>query len=227
MRPIRGLTAPARRIRRPGRCSGPPALVQTGAGGFAFAGRRDLRKQGATARRPWRAAARPADASSAVPSRERRPPTGLRHLFLPSPLGGEGPGVRGERPRTSDRPPSPQPLSPEGRGEKGKSSMAVKNAHCSWCGAAFAAEQPWPRTCLVCTSVSYLNPAPVVALLLPVDDGVLCVRRGIPPAVGQLALPGGFLDVHESWQQGAARELFEETGLRVDAAEVELFDVLS
>jgi len=105
--------------------------------------------------------------------------------------------------------------------------MAVKNAHCSWCGAAFAAEQPWPRTCLVCTSVSYLNPAPVVALLLPVDDGVLCVRRGIPPAVGQLALPGGFLDVHESWQQGAARELFEETGLRVDAAEVELFDVLS
>jgi ADP-ribose pyrophosphatase YjhB (NUDIX family) len=105
--------------------------------------------------------------------------------------------------------------------------MPVKHAHCSWCGTAFAPDQPWPRTCASCASVSYLNPKPVAVLVLPVDDGVLCVRRAIPPGVGKLALPGGFLDVHESWQEGAARELFEETGLRVEAAEVETFDVLS
>src|SRR5262249_34200900 len=105
--------------------------------------------------------------------------------------------------------------------------MTVRHAHCSWCGVAFAPEQPWPRTCAGCTRVSYLNPVPVTVLLLPVDDGLLCVRRGIPPGLGKLALPGGFLDFHESWQQGCVRELFEETGLRLDAAEVELFDVLS
>src|SRR5262249_55827978 len=126
--------------------------------------------------------------------------------FLPSPLVGEGLGVRGTQ-----------------RG----GPMAAKHAHCSWCGAAYAPEQPWPRTCAACSRVSYLNPVPVAVLLLPVDYGLLCVRRGIPPGVGRLALPGGFLDVHETWQEGAVRELFEETGLRVDAAEVEPFDVLS
>jgi ADP-ribose pyrophosphatase YjhB (NUDIX family) len=105
--------------------------------------------------------------------------------------------------------------------------MSVKHAHCSWCGTAFAPEQSWPRTCAGCTRISYLNPIPVVVLLLPIDDGLLCVRRGIPPGVGKLALPGGFLDFHETWQEGAVRELFEETGLRVGAAEVEPFDILS
>lgn len=63
--------------------------------------------------------------------------------------------------------------------------------------------------------------------LLPVGDGPLCVRRAIPPGVGQLALPGGYIDHSETWQRAAARELFEETGLRVDPAEVEHFRTLS
>ena len=29
---------------------------------------------------------------------------------------------------------------------------------CSYCGRAFAADQPWPRTCAGCAQVSYLNP---------------------------------------------------------------------
>ena len=105
--------------------------------------------------------------------------------------------------------------------------MLKKNAHCSYCGQRFAEGAAWPRTCAGCQSISYVNPAPVGVLVLPVDGGVLCVRRGIPPGVGKLALPGGFLDVGETWQEGTVRELFEETGLRVPAAEVELFDVLS
>lgn len=104
----------------------------------------------------------------------------------------------------------------------------MKNhSHCGFCGCAFAANQAWPRACAGCARTSYLNPTPVAVCLLPVDGGLLCVRRAIPPAVGRLALPGGYIDFAETWQQAAARELFEETGLRIDAAEVEHVRTLS
>lgn len=42
---------------------------------------------------------------------------------------------------------------------------------------------------------------------------VLLVERGIEPYKGKWALPGGFLRMEESAEQGALRELQEETGL--------------
>lgn len=102
-----------------------------------------------------------------------------------------------------------------------------KNAHCSYCGQGYAPDLAWPRQCGGCESISYLNPLPVGIVLLPVDDGLLVVRRTIEPAFGQLALPGGFLDVHETWQEGCARELREETGVHVEANEIRLFRAYS
>ncbi|GII90533.1 NUDIX domain-containing protein [Sinosporangium siamense] len=105
--------------------------------------------------------------------------------------------------------------------------MAIKNSHCSYCGTAYAAGSAWPRTCGGCGQTGYLNPLPVAVMVLPVDDGLLVVRRDVEPRRGELALPGGFIDMGESWQQAAARELREETGVAVDPAAVRLLDVHS
>jgi ADP-ribose pyrophosphatase YjhB (NUDIX family) len=67
----------------------------------------------------------------------------------------------------------------------------------------------------------------VAVTLLPVDGGLLCVRRTIPPGLGELALPGGFLEVGETWQEGCARELREETGIFINPDEVRLFRAYS
>ncbi|GGO78664.1 NUDIX domain-containing protein [Nonomuraea cavernae] len=105
--------------------------------------------------------------------------------------------------------------------------MAIKNSHCSYCGQAYTPDQAWPRTCSGCGNTGYLNPLPVAVMLLPVDGRLLVVRRDVEPGRGELALPGGFIDIGESWQQAAVRELREETGVVVDVADVRLFDVLS
>jgi ADP-ribose pyrophosphatase YjhB (NUDIX family) len=63
--------------------------------------------------------------------------------------------------------------------------------------------------------------------LVPVDGGLLVVRRGIPPGVGKLALVGGFVEDHETWQVGCARELREEADVIVDPASVSMLWVTS
>jgi ADP-ribose pyrophosphatase YjhB (NUDIX family) len=105
--------------------------------------------------------------------------------------------------------------------------MYKKNSHCSYCGAAFAEGQSWPRRCATCGRSTYLNPLPVAVILVPVDGGLLVVRRGITPGLGGLALPGGYIGMGETWQEAGAREVWEETGLRLDPAEIADFTALT
>jgi ADP-ribose pyrophosphatase YjhB (NUDIX family) len=65
----------------------------------------------------------------------------------------------------------------------------------------------------------------VAVLLLPIDKGILTIRRGEAPDTGKLALPGGYIDLNETWQQACVRELREETNIEVPAEEVALFRV--
>jgi ADP-ribose pyrophosphatase YjhB (NUDIX family) len=105
--------------------------------------------------------------------------------------------------------------------------MPDRFAHCTFCGARFTPGQAWPRHCGACGETSYLNPKPVAVAVQPVGGGLLVMRRGIPPADGRLALPGGYVDIGETWQAAAVRELFEETGLAADPTGVRLFDTVS
>ena len=56
------------------------------------------------------------------------------------------------------------------------------------------------------------------------DDQVLLIRRGKPPRLGGLSLPGGAQKVGETVFEGALREVTEETG--VEAEVLGLIDVV-
>lgn len=98
----------------------------------------------------------------------------------------------------------------------------VRDTFCSYCGTAYTPPLSYPRTCNQCKTPVWANPIPVSVVLVPVVSGgrtgLLVVRRGIPPGKDKLALVGGFLEEHETWAEGGARELLEETGVKVDAA---------
>ncbi|MHB8788815.1 MAG: NUDIX domain-containing protein [Desulfobulbaceae bacterium] len=57
------------------------------------------------------------------------------------------------------------------------------------------------------------NPVPTVDIIIEIEGGIVLIERKNPPF--GWALPGGFVDYGESFEQAAAREAFEETGLRV------------
>ena len=59
-----------------------------------------------------------------------------------------------------------------------------------------------------------------------VDAGkVVLVRRRYEPLAGQWSLPGGTLELGETLEAGAAREIREETGLHVEVGPIiEVFD---
>ncbi len=90
---------------------------------------------------------------------------------------------------------------------------------CVRCGSATALSIPEGdnrerHVCSACGAIDYQNPRLVVGTVVEHDDTVILCRRAIEPRRGFWTLPAGFLELGEPASDGAARETFEETGVR-------------
>lgn len=99
---------------------------------------------------------------------------------------------------------------PQARAEAGKTAEAAANGELK-----YHYRYPHPSVTTDCVIFGF--------------DGtrlrILLVQRGIEPFKGQWAFPGGFLKMDESAEEGALRELHEETGLK--AAYIKQFHTFS
>lgn len=76
-----------------------------------------------------------------------------------------------------------------------------------------------------CGHISYQNPKVVVGTIATYQDKVLLCQRNIEPCKGKWGYCQGFLELGETSRQGAARETWEEAGVKVDPSKLELLAV--
>lgn len=70
-------------------------------------------------------------------------------------------------------------------------------------------------TCPDCGYIAYENPKLVAGAVVSVGDRILMCRRAIEPRKGFWTLPAGFLELHETPEEGARREAWEEACARI------------
>ena len=68
--------------------------------------------------------------------------------------------------------------------------------------------------CPHCHTIHYENPKPTATLICPKNNSILLVKRAREPGKDLWGLPGGFIERGETPEEGATRELFEETNLK-------------
>ena len=98
--------------------------------------------------------------------------------------------------------------------------LLEKFGYCPVCGSShFENDSPKSKKCSACGFEYFMNPAAAVVAFITNQRGELLVeRRKLEPAKGTLDLPGGFADVLETAEEAVAREVMEETGLKVVGA---------
>lgn len=91
---------------------------------------------------------------------------------------------------------------------------------CPKCGSShFEEHNEKSKACRDCGFVYYFNPSSAtVAFILNERNELLVCRRAKDPKKGTLDLPGGFIDMFETAEEGVIREVMEETSLKVDKA---------
>ncbi|EMI42397.1 NUDIX hydrolase [Rhodopirellula sp. SWK7] len=93
--------------------------------------------------------------------------------------------------------------------------------YCPRCGTANTNTGSIPFHCAKCDFAFYFGPvAAVGGLVLNEQDRLLVVRRARDPGKNQWGLPGGFVDRDETVEEALAREVLEETQLKVCKSEL-------
>ena len=97
--------------------------------------------------------------------------------------------------------------------------MKVKE-YCALCSGKLTTKNVDGRNrlfCPRCEKPVYENPLPATAaVLINNRDEILLVKRNVEPKKGEWCLPGGFIELDETPEEGCLRELREETGLEAD-----------
>jgi len=70
--------------------------------------------------------------------------------------------------------------------------------------------------CENCGQINYINPRLIVGCLPVYENKVLICRRAIEPCKGKWNIPAGFMEMHESAEEGAIRETMEEANAVVE-----------
>ena len=82
--------------------------------------------------------------------------------------------------------------------------------------------------CPKCKAIHYQNPKPTATLICIQNKKILLVKRAFEPAKGTWSLPGGFIELGETPEDAATRELEEaKSGETSGDAEVSLIKVRS
>jgi ADP-ribose pyrophosphatase YjhB (NUDIX family) len=88
---------------------------------------------------------------------------------------------------------------------------------CPRCGQRPTVDFPRSITCPNCDYVAFYNPKPVACAIPRDEDGnVILLRRGFEPGAGLWTFPGGFVDLGESVEEAARREVREELEIDVE-----------
>jgi 8-oxo-dGTP diphosphatase len=101
--------------------------------------------------------------------------------------------------------------------------MAVVFVYCPRCGAPLAEGFFFGRPrrfCRYCGFIHFRDPKVAAAALVSDGPRVLLVRRAVPPRSGFWALPAGYMDGDELPEGALAREVEEETGLRIEVGDL-------
>ena len=94
----------------------------------------------------------------------------------------------------------------------------INRKYCHWCGTTLRLKklnQLDKHYCNTCDRFIFEDPKLAVVVLVHNCEQLLLVRRAIEPELGKWSFPSGYVDLGETVESAAVREVKEETGVDI------------